>query len=245
MRLCLTCCALQLRQPHSWNIRIQFSWNLLDFCLNYYCLQLGTLPAPLPDPEQEKRRLFAALTRFFKERTSQQPVLLVIEDLHWCDDISLEFLLSLARSCVTQPLLLLMTYRSDEVQPSLQRFLAQLDRARLSQELQLVPLTQSDVDAMLGAMFDLPEAEQANLLGLIYPLTEGNPFFVEEVLTSLVARGELVSDDSGWHYTPHPDRRGDRLPIPRSVQEAVQQGTPVERRGKATFESCCCCGKAI
>jgi len=185
----------------------------------------GTLPTPLPDPEQEKRRLFAALTRFFKEQASQQPVLLVIEDLHWCDDISLEFLLSLARSCVAQPLLLLITYRNDEIQAGLQRFLAQLDRARLSQELQLVPLTRSDVDGMLGAMFDLPEGEQASLLDLIYPLTEGNPFFVEEMLTSLVPHGELVSDDSGWHYKPHPDRRSERLPVPRSVQEAVQQRT--------------------
>ncbi len=183
------------------------------------------LPAPLPDPEQEKRRLFAALTRFFKERTGQQPVLLIIEDLHWCDDISLEFLQSLARSCVAQPLLLLMTYRSDEVQPGLQRCLAQLDRARLSQELQLAPLARSDVHAMLGAMFALPEGEQADLLDLIYPLTEGNPFFVEEVLTSLVSRGELLSHDGVWQHKPHPDHRGEQAPVPRSVQDAVQQRT--------------------
>src|SRR6266571_2537517 len=183
------------------------------------------LPAPLPDPEQEKRRLFAALTRFFKERASQRPVLLVIEDLHWCDDISLEFLQSLARSCVAQPLLLLMTYRGDEVQPSLQRFLAQLDRARLSQELRLVPLSRSDVNAMLSAIFVLSEGEQANLLDLIYPLTEGNPFFVEEVLTSLISRGELLSDDGVWQRKPHPANSSECLPIPRSVQEVVQQRT--------------------
>ncbi len=185
----------------------------------------GPLPAPLPDPEQEKRRLFAALARFFKERASQRPVLLVIEDLHWCDEVSLEFLQSLARSCATQPLLLLMTYRSDEVQPGLQCFLAQLDRARLSQELQLVPLSRSDVDAMLGAIFALHERERANLLDLIYPLTEGNPFFVEEVLTSLVSRGELWSDDGVWQRRPPPDHRSKQVPVPRSVQDAVQQRT--------------------
>jgi DNA-binding CsgD family transcriptional regulator/Tfp pilus assembly protein PilF len=183
------------------------------------------LSTPLPDPEQEKRRLFAALIRFFKERASQQPVLLVIEDLHWCDDISLEFLLSLARSSVALPLLLMMTYRNDEIQPGLQHFLAQLDRARLSQGLQLVSLTRNDVEAMLRAMLGLSGVERKNLLDLIYPLTEGNPFFVEEVLTSLVSRGELVCDDNGWHYISHPDRRGERLPVPRSVQEAVQQRT--------------------
>src|SRR2546429_6909244 len=183
----------------------------------------GPLPAPQPDPEQEKRRLFAALTRFFKERASQRRVLLVIEDLHWCDDLSLEFLQSLARFCAAQPLLLLMTYRSDEVQPSLQRGLAQLDRARLSQELHLVPLSRSDVDAMLGAMFALPETERANLLDLIYPLTEGNPFFVEEVLTSLVSRGELLSDNGVWQHKPHLDHRSKQVPVPRSVRDALSQ----------------------
>jgi predicted ATPase/DNA-binding NarL/FixJ family response regulator len=185
----------------------------------------GPLPAPFADPEQEKRRLFAALTRFFKERASQHPVLLVIEDLHWCDDISLEFLQSLARLCATQPLLLLMTYRSDEVQPGLQRCLVQLDRARLSKELQLAPLSRSDVDAMLGAMFALDESEQANLLDIIYPLTEGNPFFVEEVLTSLVSTGELLFHDGVWRRRPHPGNRSEHLPVPRSVQDAVQQRT--------------------
>jgi DNA-binding NarL/FixJ family response regulator len=185
----------------------------------------GPLPAPLPDPEQEKRRLFAALIRFFRELTGQQPVLLVIEDLHWCDDISLEFLQSLARLCPTQPLLLLMTYRSDEVQPELQRFLAQLDRARLSQELRLQPLSRSDVDAMLDAMLPLNEVEQANLLERIYPLTEGNPFFVEEVLTSLVSQGELLPGDDVWQGKSHPGKKGASLPVPRSVQDAVQQRT--------------------
>jgi DNA-binding CsgD family transcriptional regulator len=202
-------------------IILEFARLLPEFSLSSSVI----IPASLSDPEQVKRRLFAALTRFFKERTRQQPVLLVIEDLHWCDDISLEFLLSLARSCVALPLLFLMTYRNDEIQPGLQRFLAQLDRARLSQELQLAPLTFSDVDTMLGAMFDFSEDERASLLELIYPLTEGNPFFVEEVLTSLVSREELVSDDSGWQYKLYQDRRSERLPVPRSVQEAVQQRT--------------------
>ncbi len=185
----------------------------------------GPIPISLSDPEQEKRRLFAALTRFFKEQASQRPVLLVIEDLHWCDDISLEFLQTLARLCATHPLLLLMTYRSDEIQPVLQRFLAQLDRARLSQELQLKPFSLGDVDAMLGSMLPLDEAEQAHLLELIYPLTEGNPFFVEEVLTSLVSHREVLSDDGNWQRKPHPDHKSESLPVPRSVQDAVQQRT--------------------
>ncbi len=69
------------------------------------------------DPEQEKHRLFAALTQFFTGQAMKQPVLLIIEDIHWSDDTSLEFLYYLARRCSAHPLLLLLTYRSDEVRP--------------------------------------------------------------------------------------------------------------------------------
>src|SRR5258708_11440268 len=91
----------------------------------------------LLDPEQEKRRRFEILAHFLTSQTSAHPVLLVVEDLHWSDDTSLEFLHYLARRCSTHRLLLLLTYRSDEVRPGLRHFLAQLDRERLAQEILL------------------------------------------------------------------------------------------------------------
>ncbi len=181
---------------------------------------------PLSDPEQEKRRLFAALTYFFHELTEQRPVLLVFEDLHWCDDISLEFLQSLARLCADHALLLLMTYRSDEVGPGLQRCLAQLDRTRLSQELRLSPLSRIEVADMLAAIFagnSDDAGEQDNLLDLIYPLTEGNPFFVEEVLSSLASRGVVQTNGEAWRVRLFANRKSETVPVPRSIQDAVQQ----------------------
>lgn len=182
-------------------------------------------PAPLSDPEQEKRRLFAALVHYFEERASGRPVLFVIEDLHWCDDTSLDALQTLARLCATHPLLLLVTYRDDEAQPSLLRFLAQLHRARLCQEFRLAPLTRSDVDVMLGTMLALPPGERDRLLELIYPLTEGNPFFVEELLTSLASREEGAPAEKRSGYTSYLTGRAEALPVPQSVQEAVRQRT--------------------
>lgn len=76
------------------------------------------VPMSSSDPEQEKHRLFAALTQFFTGQAMKQPVLLIIEDIHWSDDTSLEFLYYLARRCSAHPLLLLLTYRSDEVRPN-------------------------------------------------------------------------------------------------------------------------------
>lgn len=180
---------------------------------------------PLADPEQEKRRLFAALIRFCQEQASQQPVLLVVEDLHWCDDTSLEFLQTLAHTCATAPLFLLLTYRSDEAQPALRRCLTQLDRTRLAHEFRLAPLTRDDVDAMMRAMYVLPGGEQAHLLDVIYPLTEGNPFFVEEVLSALHARGEHATATGQGLRAPRIPEADEMALVPRSVLEAVQQRT--------------------
>ena len=176
--------------------------------------------APLvsSDPEQEKRRLFAALAHFFTGRAATQPVLLIIEDMHWSDDTSLQFLHYLARRCSAHPLLILLTYRSDEVRPSLRHFLAQLDRERLAQEISLARLTRDEVEAMLRAIFALPRPLRLELPDSLYALTEGNPFFIEEILTSLVAAGELSYANGRWERKPFNELR-----IPRSVQDAVQQ----------------------
>src|SRR5712692_3324899 len=101
-------------------------------------------PLPSLDPEQEKRRLFAALAHFFLSQAAVQPLLLVVEDVHWSDDTSLEFLQYVARRCATQPLLVLLTYRSDEVRPALSHWLAELDREHLGQEVALTRLTRSE-----------------------------------------------------------------------------------------------------
>src|SRR5258708_6554378 len=181
---------------------------------------LATLPAPLSgDPEEEKRRLFAAMTHFVTEQAAQHPMLLVVEDIHWCDDLSLDSLLHLARRCRQVPLLLLVTYRSDELYPRLRRWLTQLDRERLSRECSLERLSRAEVAAMLHAMLDTKQEVNADLLDTLYVRSEGNPFFVEELLTSLITAGELVPVDGTWKRTSH------RAPVPRSVQEAVQQRT--------------------
>ena len=173
--------------------------------------------APL-NPEQEKRRRFETLAYFLSGQAEKRPLLLVVEDLHWSDDISLEFLHYLARRCPAHRLLLLLTYRSDEVHPHLRQFLAHLDRERLAQEISLPRLTLEEVEAMLRAVFAIPRSARLELLDPIYTLTEGNPFFVEEVLKSLLATGEIFYANGRWERKPLGE-----LHIPRSVQDAVQQ----------------------
>ena len=181
---------------------------------------LATLPTPpAVEPEEEKRRLFAAMTHFVTEQAAQHPVLLAVEDLHWCDDLSLDLLLHLARRGLQVPLFLLVTYRSEELHPRLRGWLTQLDRERLAQECALERLSPIEVAAMLHAMLAAKQGIDADLLETLSTRSEGNPFFVEELLTSLMTTGELVFVDGIWKRTAQ------RTPVPRSVQEVVQQRT--------------------
>ncbi|HXX78421.1 MAG TPA: AAA family ATPase, partial [Ktedonobacteraceae bacterium] len=175
-------------------------------------------PYTAPDPEQEKRRIFTALAYCFTSLASTQPLMLIIEDLHWCDDTSLEFLHYLARHSTDQPLLLLMTYRNDEMRPTLRSWLAQLDRERAAREYALLSLSRNDVDAMLQAIFDAHRRVPLETLDALYELTEGNPFFIEEILKFLITVGEIFYTGENWEHKPLKE-----LNIPRSIQDAVQQ----------------------
>jgi tetratricopeptide (TPR) repeat protein len=154
-------------------------------------------------------------------------LLVILEDMHWSDDTSLEFLLQLARRIATQPILVLVTYRSDEVQPPLRHALANLERERLASEIVLNRLSASETDAMLRAIPGLTRAVRSELGRSVYALTDGNPFFIEEVAASLTGHGRIgpaasVSDPS--EMSPVEGRRplvSDQH-IPDSVRDAVQ-----------------------
>lgn len=169
------------------------------------------------DPEQDKRRLFQALTQFFRAEANPA-AFIVIEDLHWCDENSLEFFLHLARRIAPQPILLLFTYRSDEKHSALEHFLAELDRARLATELRLNRLAPPETDAMLRAIFELQRPVRRDFLNVLYPLTEGNPFFIEEILKSLIVAGDIFFADGTWDRKPIHE-----LQIPRTIQDAVHR----------------------
>jgi predicted ATPase len=77
--------------------------------------ELGSPPTEAAsDPEQDKRRIFYALGGVLSRLAARRPLLLVIEDLHWADETSLELLAALARRIPREPILLLGTYRDDE-----------------------------------------------------------------------------------------------------------------------------------
>ncbi len=144
------------------------------------------------------------------------PLLLVIEDLHWCDEASLQFLLEFARHLVGHPILLLLTYSSDESQPGLRPWLTELERTQLAVELNLTRLRRADVSFMIRVIFEQAGPLRPELSAAIHNLTGGNPLFIEEALKAMVAAGEYYQVNGAWTYPPLAG-----LQLPRSVQSTV------------------------
>ncbi|MGO8947991.1 MAG: helix-turn-helix transcriptional regulator [Ktedonobacterales bacterium] len=175
-------------------------------------------PERAHEPEQEKRRLVHAFTLLVSEMAARQPLFLFIEDLHWCDEASLDALLYLARHLAAHPVLLVLTYRSDEVHAPLGHMLTQLDRERLAAEMRLRPLNVTEVEAMLRAIFGLAQPVRADQLNLVYGLSDGNPFFVEEMLRTLASADMALSRAALMERSPL-----DAPLVPRTVEEAVER----------------------
>ena len=174
-----------------------------------------------PDPEQEKRRIFQTLLQMLTELAQQGSLVVILEDLHWSDSTSLEFLLLLARRISAQPILLLLTYRSEEITPELTHFLAELDRERLGTEFALKPMSLPQVEEMLLAILGAPQVSR-DIPDTIFALTEGNPFFIEEILRALTAEGDISFAEASGIW----DRKEiNLLHIPRTLQDAVQRRT--------------------
>jgi DNA-binding CsgD family transcriptional regulator len=180
----------------------------------------GLEPTAALAPESEKQRLFEMIVRFLARLAAHGPLLLIIEDIHWGDDTSLEFLRTLARRSASLPILLLMTTRIENEAPALVHFLAQLNRERLAQEIRVQPLSRQAVDALLRSIFAWERPVKPVLLDAICELTEGNPFFVEEVANALAASGDIFLVEGRWQAKPLA-----HLPIPHSLRLIVQQRT--------------------
>jgi DNA-binding CsgD family transcriptional regulator/tetratricopeptide (TPR) repeat protein len=151
---------------------------------------LSRLVADLADPvgggqrphgEDTQARLFADVRALLDELSIETPVLLILEDLHWADSSTLDLVTFLAHVVSGSRVLLLATYRSDEARSDqpLQRLITGLLRARKANAIDLGPLTETEVAALLDGVAGAPVA--ALLTGTICQRSEGNPFFAEEL----------------------------------------------------------------
>jgi class 3 adenylate cyclase/tetratricopeptide (TPR) repeat protein len=173
---------------------------------------LDALPTDSPffqlDPPQRRQRTLDTLKRVLLRESQVQPLLLVFEDLHWIDTETQALLDSLVESLPTAHLLLLVNYR-----PEYQH--GWVSKTYYTQ-LRLDPLPPASADELLQALLG-DDPSLAPLKQLLIVRTEGNPFFLEESVRTLVETGVLVGERGAY-------RLGQALPtiqVPATVQAVL------------------------
>ena len=194
--------------------------------------RLPDLPAPMTDePEEERFRLFESVDELLASASQAAPVVLVLDDLHWSDKPSLLLLRHLARSSRPAALLVVGTYRETDLARThpLAEVLADLRREAKVERVRLAGLDAGEVGTLLAAraQHEAPEA----FVRLVHAETEGNPFFVEEVLRHLVETGALSQQDGRWTS----NRSLAELGIPEGIREVV--GRRLSRLSEAANET--------
>jgi DNA-binding CsgD family transcriptional regulator len=144
--------------------------------------------------------LFQQVLDFFIALAAHHPLVLLLDDLHWADPASLDLLRFLTRNLAPIPLLLVGTYRSDELtrRHPLYQLLPLLVREAAATRLGLHPLGTVDTEVLVRDRFALPDAESARLVTYLDARGEGNPFFIGELLQTLTEDGVLHSDAGAW-----------------------------------------------
>ncbi len=174
--------------------------------------------SPPLSPEMERDRLFEAVSQFVTNISKMTPLMVVLDDLQWADESSLLLLHYLTRGVYRENLLLLGAYRDTEVEERhpLSPVLTELNRARLLQSAQLKRLSFDEVAEMIRQILgqnDVPE----EFCKLIYEKTDGNPFFVEEVIASLKEEEVIVREGNRYRI-----REVSAIEFPKTVKDVLK-----------------------
>jgi len=152
----------------------------------------GATPRPpqrLAEPVREfaQVRLFELLLRFLDRLGQRRPVVLVVEDAHWADRSTLDLLIFLVRMAHQERLLILVTYRSDELHSAhpLRTALAELDRSWHLEHLELARFNRAELAALVGSILGQPPSPA--MVQRIFTRSEGNAFLAEELLAAAEA----------------------------------------------------------
>ena len=170
-----------------------------------------TQPPPQDEPETERYRLFEAVVGLLTDLSRSAPVLLVLDDLQWADRPTLLLLRHLARATNPSRVLILGSYRSAERGDTFTNALTELRRDRLASELDIKGL--DEVETAELVRLRAGEAPARAFARALYEETEGNPFFVEEIIRHLIEAGVKVGSASASELQ--------RFGLPEGVKQVI------------------------
>jgi len=175
--------------------------------------RIGSVPtAPAVEGEQARFRLFDSVTSFLKRAGARQPLVLVVDDLHWADEASLHLLRFFVGEIHEARLLVVATYRDVELRRGhpLVELLGQLARESVCERIPLRGLDVGDTGRFIEGIVGAPAPDK--LTSAIHEMTEGNPFFIREVMRLLVSEGQIEAFQQAGSLP---------LALPPSVRAAI------------------------
>jgi class 3 adenylate cyclase/tetratricopeptide (TPR) repeat protein len=166
----------------------------------------GGNPGPPTDPRAVQSQLIVGMRALVEALATRQPAVLAFEDVHWADSASVELLTVLLELTDVVPLMLLITCRPDVEGRSWDlRFHAQRNYPHRLTEITIAPLDAAHASTLAGNLLhisDLPEQLGRQILAR----SEGNPFFLEEIVRTLIERGVLQRRGDRWAAVGDLDR---------------------------------------
>jgi DNA-binding CsgD family transcriptional regulator/tetratricopeptide (TPR) repeat protein/predicted Ser/Thr protein kinase len=180
--------------------------------------KMGSLPPnPILPANEQRLRLFDNVTRFLQNLAKESGLLLFIDDLHWADQGTLALLSYVLRNLRSERVLILSAYREIELDRKhpLAAALVEWNRERIATRLSLERLTFEESSSLLAALFG-QENISDELTQAMFVETEGNPFFIEEVVKALIDQGLIYRENNQWERKDISE-----LVIPQSVKEAI------------------------
>ena len=180
--------------------------------------------------ERMQRELMNALERM----ASDTPIVLWLEDVHWSDLATLDWMAAFAARTEGARLLLIATYRTADVRAGRHPLPAVVDDLRVKarcEEIALTGLTQADVCAYLTARFSADAGALDHIGVLVHRHTDGTPLVVVNVLRDPVVRGVLRESDGRWIADPDVDAASFGVPedVRRAITRQVERLNPAER----------------
>ncbi|MGO9454127.1 MAG: ATP-binding protein [Candidatus Binataceae bacterium] len=181
---------------------------------------MGDIPEPVAlDKEEERFRLFDAVTQFLVVASQRAPLVLILDDLHWADRGAVAMLSHVAHLVGANSILLIGAYRDAEVdrKHQLAGAVASISRLPNFEKLTLKGLEGKEVADLLGLVGEdkAPDA----LVKALGEATDGNPLFIREVLLHLVEEGKILREGQGWTSKFSIDELG----IPEGVRQVVRR----------------------
>jgi tetratricopeptide (TPR) repeat protein len=183
--------------------------------------EIETRLGPFPErqalsPHEERLLFFDNVVQVFSNIARRHTLLFYADDLHWADRGTLWLLSHLLRQLRSERVLIVGAYRETELDRAhpLAKALVDWNRERLITRIALRRFNESETGDQLGAL--LGERVSGEFAVAVHRETEGNPFFVEEVLKALIERGSVRRESGRWHRCDM-----EQLSIPQSVKEAI------------------------